>query len=84
MTRPACLSVAPVETTSAIDRVALVAPAPTSRVSPVAEPSTVTFADGHAVVSLDLTVPDVIDVNRTGYGFGLAIVNDRSPSVKPG
>ena len=57
---------APMLTTSAIDNVALVELAATSSVKPDAVASTVTFVDGQAVVSLDVTVPDDIAVKRTG------------------
>ena len=71
-------------TTSAIDSVALVEFAATSSVNPDAVASTVTLADGHAVVSLEVTAPDDIAVNRTGYGLVLVSVKYASPSTNPG
>ena len=62
---------------------ALAAPAATAKLRPVAF-ATVTLDEGQLVGSPDVTVPAVIEVNVTGYGFGLAIVKNRSPWVKPG
>ena len=61
-------------TTSGIDNVALVAFAATVSDSPDAEASTVTLLDGQAPVLLEVTAPDDIAVNVTGYGLVLVSV----------
>ena len=57
--------------------------APTAKLRPDAA-ATVTFDAGQAPGLLDVTVPGVIEVIVTAYGFGLVKVKNTSPAVKPG